>query len=191
MPVITYPKFQAPDINGVNLSGGKVYFYLTGTTTFKDTYSDEELTTTNANPVILDSRGEADIYLAGEYKVLLKDSNDVEIWSMDPIFGWLSSKLVINNQTASYTLVLTDDAKLIEMEVGSANNLTVPPNSSVAFAIGTTIVVVQKGAGTTTIVQGSGVTVNTPSTLAINAQYDAVGLVKTGTNEWLLTGGMA
>lgn len=83
MARLTYPKFQAPDLNGVNLSGGKANFYISGTSTRKDTYSDEAMSVVNANPVILDARGEADIYGDGSYKVVLTDSNDVEIWSED------------------------------------------------------------------------------------------------------------
>ena len=65
----------------------------------------------------------------------------------------------INTQTDSYTLVLTDAGKIVEMNKATANNLTVPPNSSVAFPIGTQIDLAQYGAGQTTLVQGSGVTV--------------------------------
>jgi hypothetical protein len=68
--------------------------------------------------------------------------------------------LVINAQTASYTLVLTDASKLVEMGVATANNLTIPLNSSVAFATGTQINILQTGAGQTTIVATGGVTVN-------------------------------
>jgi hypothetical protein len=61
--------------------------------------------------------------------------------------------VTIEEKTASYTLVLTDAYKAIEMNVASANNLTVPPNSSVAFPTGTQLIVIQTGAGTTTLVE--------------------------------------
>lgn len=83
MSRLTYPKFQSPALDGANLSGGKVYFYESGTTTPKDTYSDSDLSTPNTNPVILNARGEADIYLNGEYKIVLKDSTDTTIWTED------------------------------------------------------------------------------------------------------------
>jgi hypothetical protein len=55
-----------------------------------------------------------------------------------------TDKLVVaNRQTASYTLVLSDADKLVEMSVASANNLTVPLNSSVAFSTGTQILLAQ------------------------------------------------
>jgi hypothetical protein len=66
------------DLNGHPLDGAKLYFYETGTSTPKDTYSDQALTTPNANPVIADSQGEfGDIFLNGEYRVELQDKNGV------------------------------------------------------------------------------------------------------------------
>lgn len=96
-----------------------------------------------------------------------------------------------NTQTASYTLVLADAGKIVEMNVGSANNLTVPPNSGVAFPIGTAIAICQIGAGLTTIVAGSGVTIDSLSgTLVMAGQYATASLRKRGTNEWVLAGGL-
>ena len=95
----------------------------------------------------------------------------------------------INTQTSSYTLVIGDKGDVVEMNNGSANNLTVPPNSSVAFATGTKIAVVQLGAGTTTIVAGSGVTIRSAgSDLDISAQYGRADLYKRGTDEWVVAG---
>jgi len=97
-----------------------------------------------------------------------------------------------NRQTASYTLVLGDAGKIVEMNVGSANNLTVPLNSSVAFVIGTEIVISQYGAGQTTIVATSGVTLKSKSgQLKIGAQNTAVSLIKVGTNEWYVWGNVS
>jgi len=83
--LMSNPKFQAFDSSGVPLAGGKLYSYLPGTTTSKATYSDRNLSTPNTNPVILDSRGEATIYGSGLYKLVLKDSSDVTIWTMDNV----------------------------------------------------------------------------------------------------------
>jgi hypothetical protein len=103
-----------------------------------------------------------------------------------------SSVVTFNRQTGSYTLVLADGAGnvVVEMNVGSANNLTVPPNSGVAFATGTVITVAQYGAGQTTIVAGSGVTLRTPSTLIARAQYSQIVLSKVATDEWYVAGDM-
>jgi hypothetical protein len=101
-----------------------------------------------------------------------------------------TNKLVVTNrQTASYTLVLSDADKLVEMNVGSANNLTVPLNSSVAFSTGTQILLAQYGAGQTTIVATSGVTIRSNGAkLKLNAQYSGATLIKIAENEWYLFG---
>lgn len=97
----------------------------------------------------------------------------------------------INAQTAAYTLVLSDAYKLVTMSVGSAHDLTVPPNSSVAFPVGTRIDVAQIGAGQTTVAQGSGVTVNATPGRKLRAQYSGASLVKIDTDTWLLFGDLA
>jgi hypothetical protein len=101
-----------------------------------------------------------------------------------------TDKLVVTNrQTASYTLVLSDADKLVEMNVGSANNLTIPLNSSVAFPTGTQILLAQYAAGQTTIVATSGVTVRSNGgKLKLNVQYSGATLIKIGTDEWYLFG---
>jgi hypothetical protein len=101
-----------------------------------------------------------------------------------------TNKLITTNrQTASYTLVLSDADKLVEMNVASANNLTVPLNSSVAFPTGTQILLAQYGAGQTTVVATSGVTVRSNGgKLKLNVQYSGATLIKIGTDEWYLFG---
>lgn len=98
------------------------------------------------------------------------------------------SDIATNQQTASYTLILSDKNKMVEMNVGSANNLTVPPNSSAAFSVGTQINVLQVGTGQTTIVAGSGVTVNGTPGLKLRAQWSSVTLLKRATNTWVVLG---
>ena len=93
-----------------------------------------------------------------------------------------------NAQTASYTLVLDDKNKIVEMNVASGNNLTVPPNSSVAFPVGSQINILQVGAGQTTVVQGAGVTVNAAPGLKLRTQWSYATLIKRATNTWVLVG---
>lgn len=103
-----------------------------------------------------------------------------------------TNKLITaNRQTASYTLVIGDADKLVELNVASANNLTVPPNSSVAFSTGTQILIAQYGAGQTTIVAGSGVTLRSDSgKLKLAAQYAGATLIKIATDEWYVFGNL-
>ena len=82
------PKLQFFDANGVPLSGGKLYTYAAGTTTPLASYTNYGGGTPNANPVILDSRGEASVWLGtGMYKMVLKTSVDVEVWTVDNLNG--------------------------------------------------------------------------------------------------------
>ena len=105
------------------------------------------------------------------------------------VSGNLIAYIQTNEQTASYTLALTDAGKIVEMNVGSANNLTVPANSTVALPVGTQIIVIQKGAGTTTFVAAGGVAINSRNTATdLNAQYSAATLVKVATDTWYLFG---
>lgn len=84
---------QALDANGAPLSGGKLYFYDSGTSTPKSTYSDEDLTTPNANPVILDAAGvPGDIFYSGSAKIVLKDADDVQLRVLDPVDACCASE---------------------------------------------------------------------------------------------------
>jgi len=104
-----------------------------------------------------------------------------------------TNKLITTNrQTASYTLVLSDADKLVEMNVATANDLTIPLNSSVAFATGTQILLAQYGAGQTTIVPTSGVTVRSNGAkLKLNVQYSGATLIKIAENEWYCFGDLS
>jgi hypothetical protein len=103
----------------------------------------------------------------------------------------VDKELTLVAQTSSYVLELTDRQVLVEMNNASANTLTVPPNSDVAFPIGTQVHVVQRGAGQTTITPGSGVTINATPGLKMRAQWSVATLVKRSTNTWLAFGDIA
>jgi hypothetical protein len=98
-----------------------------------------------------------------------------------------TDKLVVTNrQTASYTLVLSDADKLVEMNVGSANNLTVPAS---VFSAGQQILLAQYGAGQTTIVAGSGMTIRSNGgKLKLNVQYSGATLIFLSSSEAYLFG---
>lgn len=81
------PIFQAFDGDGLPLSGGKLYTYEVGSTTPKTTYQDKDSAAAHTNPIILDSRGEAEIWWNGAYKLILKDSSDTTIWTVDNFQG--------------------------------------------------------------------------------------------------------
>jgi hypothetical protein len=94
-------------------------------------------------------------------------------------------------QTASYTLVLADQSKVVEISNASANTLTVPLNSSVAFPTGTTITILQTGAGQTTITPTGGVTINGTPGLKLRAQWSSATLIKRATDTWVAIGDLS
>jgi len=82
------PKFTAIDSNGDPYVGAKLYTYSTGTTTPKTTWKDSTKEAANTNPIILDSRGQADVWIAideGPYRFKLTDADDVVLWTKDNI----------------------------------------------------------------------------------------------------------
>lgn len=90
------------DANGNPLVGGKLYTYSAGTTSPLATYTDSTGTSANTNPIILDSRGEANVWLGvGSYKMVLKDSVDALIWTVDNILGAPSSNAALVALAAS------------------------------------------------------------------------------------------
>lgn len=98
----------------------------------------------------------------------------------------------INAQTGtSYTLVLSDLAKLVTMDNASTMTLTIPANSSVGFTIGDKIDMLRKGAGALTIAGAEGVTVNGTPGLKLRAQWSSATLVKLGTDSWVVIGDLS
>lgn len=74
------------DNNGAPLAGGLVYTYASGTTTPLGTFTDEGGLTPNANPIVLDAYGYADIWLGDTaYKFIVNDANDVLVREVDPV----------------------------------------------------------------------------------------------------------
>lgn len=114
-----------------------------------------------------------------------------------PAWSGLNLGRTINAQSSTtYTLVLADGSAaggnpLITLSNASAITCTVPPNSSVAFPIGTQVDAIQQGAGKVTFAQGAGVTINSlAGNKSINGQYVGVSLVKTATDTWTLMGNL-
>lgn len=102
--------------------------------------------------------------------------------------GFADTALAINAQTGtSYTLALTDAGLYVTMTNAGASTLTVPPNASVAFPVGSVIKGAQLGAGLVTLTPGAAVTINASPGLKLG-QYCQFELIKYATNTWLATG---
>ena len=102
------------DSSGVPLSGGKVFTYAAGTTTLKTTYTDATGITPNTNPIILNSRGEAQIWMSDSlYKIVLTDSVGSVIYTQDNISP-LSSVGIGYQPSGTGAVPTTVQAKLRE-----------------------------------------------------------------------------
>lgn len=83
---LIFPIFRAFDADGDPLSGGKLHSYVATTSTPLATYTDSTLGTPNANPVILDAEGYANVWLGDAlYKFVLTDASDVVQWTVDNV----------------------------------------------------------------------------------------------------------
>jgi hypothetical protein len=110
-----------------------------------------------------------------------------------PTINDARQNITLNAQTnTTYTLVLTDNGRLVTLNNASPITVTVPLNSSVAFATGAIINIQQIGAGAVTIQGASGVTITSTGATATapvtRAQYSAASIIKTGTDSWTVIG---
>lgn len=104
--------------------------------------------------------------------------------------------LAINAQTGTtYTFVLADNGRFVTASNASAITVTIPPNSSVAYATGAQINIIQKGAGQVTFAQGAGVTIRSTGATAtapkLRAQYSSATAVYEGSDVWYVIGDIA
>jgi hypothetical protein len=146
--------------------------------------------------------GDNMLWDASEEKLVITGTNgqnalevadgDVSVTDSLTVSGGLIAPLQINAQTGTtYTFVAADAGKLVTSSNGSAQTVTIPPNSSVAFAIGTQIMVQNIGSANATLAQGSGVTIQSKdSNKEIDGQFAAATCIKTATDTWSLIGAL-
>jgi len=101
--------------------------------------------------------------------------------------------LIINPQTASYTVQLSDAGKLVEILSSSATTFSIPTDASVNFPIGTQISILQTGSGQVTIaaVTSGTTTVNATPGLKLRTQWSSATIIKRAANLWVATGDLA
>jgi hypothetical protein len=174
--------------------------YLDGVTSAVQTQIDsKQATITGGATTIVSSNLTASRALAsdGSGKVAVSSVTSTELGYVSGVTSAIQTQIdtktnkliTANRQTASYTLVAGDADKLVEMNVASANNLTVPAST---FSAGTQILLAQYGAGQTTIVAGSGMTIRSNGgKLKLSAQYSGATLVFISGTEAYLFGDIA
>lgn len=196
--VFTIVRGEAGTTAITHTAGAKVRHVLTG----------DDLTSFQATSDALPEKVDADTFTglgtliagtgAGTYATVNAGANGLFLVADDEATGGVSwgspgnsAPLVFNVETDSYTLILSDAGKSIDMNSGSANTLTIPANADVEFPIGTQILVSQIGAGQTTIAGAAGVTVQANgSRLKLAGQYAQASLIKRNTNTWIVSGNL-
>jgi len=155
--LVPFPKFRAFDSNGDPLAGGKLYTYEAGTSTPLATYTDSSGGTANANPVVLNANGEANVWLpAGvSYKYVLKNSADVTQWTVDNIVSTESG----NDVYATNYGVLADGATdntvtgqaAIDAVIAAGGGTVIFPAGTILgnWVIGNKITIIGAGIGVT------------------------------------------
>lgn len=133
----TSPIFHALDSIGVSIPGAKLNFYQAGTTTRLDTYSDTDLSSANANPVIADGAGRfGDIFLqAQDYKVVFTDADDVTIWTADPVSGTIDT-------TGDYFKPTESSPQAMTIEIGAGDIYDVVAGTHTVIAAQTSALMV-------------------------------------------------
>jgi len=198
------PKFTVIDGNGDPLSGGKVYFFETGTATPKTTWTDAAAGTPNANPVILDSNGQANIWIdstSGQYRVRVDTSADVTQWGpIDNIDSLVTANVGgdaifliehtaagrhLDPDSSSYTdfatavstIGATETTLVVSTSEAVTGNVTVPATLGIRII----------GAGELNISGGILVTFNGPFDAEMRKVFTGSGTVAFGRNVgWLI-----
>lgn len=137
------PKLQFFDANGAPLAGGLLYTYEAGSTTPLATYTDSTGVSANTNPIVLDSRGEANVWLEGAtYKFALYTSVGVLIWTVDNINGGTfavnvdgdgttTAFSVVNGFTAIYINGVYQNRNTYVVTSGTVTFSQAPPDTSI------------------------------------------------------------
>lgn len=114
-------------------------------------------------------------------EVLVDDSGRLVLSVLDTV--------IIEEETDSFTLDLTQNGKQIDVNKATAVNVTVPAFADVAFPNGSIILFRQKGAGGMTFVPDTGVTIDSAGgALSTDIQYTSALITKISTNTWWLRG---
>lgn len=126
------PKMQFFTANGIPLVGGKLYTYVSGTTTPLATYVDQLGSASNPNPVIMDSRGEAGVWLANAqlYTMVLKDSLDNLIWTSDGVGSSGATPLASTFKVQNFSGDGTTVAFVLTYEPPNENNTQIYINGA-------------------------------------------------------------
>lgn len=160
--VLPFPVFRALDTNGLPLVGGKLYTYQAGSSTPQATYTDSTGVTPNANPVVLDSTGSANVWLGNlPYKLVLKDSLGNTLWTVDGLQNGLTVNYAATAFTDSGNHTLTNPLSTVISGTftTTGKKLILPAsNATNSLPLGVPVLVVNPGSNAFTITAADGTT---------------------------------
>lgn len=117
------PVFRGTDAFGFPLYLGQLGTFIAGTNTPQVTYKDSTQVAQNTNPIILNPRGECNLWLdpTKAYKLVLSDALGNQIWTVDNI--------TIGNANPSFSIIPTvDNLFTLGSPTFSFANLYLGPN---------------------------------------------------------------
>lgn len=182
--------FQALNSSGVPLSGAKLNFYITGTSTEKDTYSDSAKTTANANPVVADSAGRfGNVFmdLDVQYRVVFTDASDITITTLDnvsPVRQNPVPSVTTSSKSTDYTVLTTDKGFIILVDASSgAVTITLPAAATAADGFYVYVLKTDSSVNAVTIDGDGSETIDGATTILLGNQYEAA-MVVTNATSW-------
>ena len=180
------PRATAFDANGDPISGAKLEFFESGTSTQQNTFSDDALTTPNTNPVIADSAGRfGDIFLiTADYKVTLSDADDNVIWTADPVRSESPKSTVVVSATTTTTLDASNDGNFIAADAtAGAFIITLPAAATAGDGYEVTIMKIDSSSNIVTVDGDGAETINDLSDLDFPDQFSAA-IFRCDGSEW-------
>ncbi|NIA67768.1 hypothetical protein HBA54_04120 [Pelagibius litoralis] len=180
----TFPIQSAFDNDGTPGAGAKLYFYISGTSTALDTFSDDALSVANTNPVDADSAGRFPaIFLSDQdYKVILRTSEGVTLWTADPVRAAEPTSTTVISKSTTYTVTSADNGRLIKADAtAGAFTITLPPAATAGNGFEVTVKKVDSSANAVTLDADGSETIDGGTDISLPNQHDAVQVRSDGT----------
>ena len=177
--LLVSPEQQFSDADGHPYAGGKLFTYITATTTPKLTWSDIGGTAANTNPIILDAAGRAVIFGDGDYRLILHDANDNPIFdqSASTVISAAMQPVVSGSIANAQTLLGIDPTLGTQLAAESAARITADSAEATARAAADAAEAAARAAADTTLQNNINAETAARTAADANLQAQITGLV--------------